>query len=246
MQPVFSVIVPAYNEEDYLPATLAAIGNASQRLGEPVEVIVADNLSTDHTREVAEDLGARVIAVPVKCISAVRNQAANAATGKYLVFQDADNRMSADLLLEIKHVMDTGRYVGGGIVNARYDRDSIGLRMTHGLVKLGLALSGVAMFLFYTTPAHFRAIRGFDERLLSTEDHDFARRLRRYGKTVGLRYMNLRKGELLLSARKFDEYGDWAVLRRPAIFLKACLNNPAAAYELWYKPRRERPAGTEG
>lgn len=246
MQPVFSIIVPAYNEEDYLPATLAAIDSAARRLGEPVEVIVADNLSTDRTREVAEAHGARVISVPVKCISAVRNRAAEIATGKYWVFQDADNRMSPDLLSEIQCVMDSGRYVGGGVVNARYDRDSTGLRMTHGLVKLGLALSGVAMFLFYTTPGHFHAIGGFDERLLSTEDHDFARRLRRYGKRLGLRYMNLRKGELLLSSRKFDEYGDWAVLRRPVIFLKACLNSPSAAYELWYKPRRERAAETEG
>lgn len=246
MQPLFSIIVPAYNEEAFLPATLAAIYDAARRLGEPIEVIVADNLSTDRTREVAKAHGARVIPVPVKCISAVRNRAAEDATGKYLVFQDADNRMSADLLIEIKQVLDTGRYVGGGIVNARYDRDSIGLRMTHGLVKLGLALSGVAMFLFYTTPEHFRAVGGFDERLLSTEDHDFARRLRRYGKESGLRYMNLRKGELLLSSRKFDEYGDWAVLRRPVIFLKACFNNPSAAHELWYKPRRERAADTKG
>lgn len=246
MQPLFSIVVPAYNEEAYLPATLTAIHDAARRLGEPVEVIVADNVSTDRTREVAEAHGARVIPVPVKCISAVRNRAAECATGKYLVFQDADNRMLPDLLLEIRCVMDSGRYVGGGVVNARYDRDSIGLRMTHGLVKLGLALTGVAMFLFYTTPEHFRAIGGFDEHLLSTEDHDFARRLRRYGKKRGLHYMNLRKGELLLSSRKFDEYGDWAVLRRPVIFLKACFNNPSAAHELWYKPRREGAAKMKG
>jgi glycosyltransferase involved in cell wall biosynthesis len=239
MVPTFSIVIPAYNEEAYLPATLDAVRRAEEQLGEPVEMIVADNLSTDMTRQVAASFGAKVVMVSTKCISAVRNQGAAQATGNYLVFQDADNRMTPEVLVEIKRQMDTGRYVGGGLVNAWYDRDSLGLRVIHGLVKCAVALTGVSMFLLYTTPAHFRAIGGFDERLLSTEDHNFALRLKAYGKGLGLRYLNLGRGEIILSSRKFDEYGDWAVFRHPAVFMRACFNNRQAAYELWYKPRRE-------
>ncbi len=239
MKPTFSIVIPAYNEEAYLPATLDAIRNAEARLSEPVDIIVADNMSTDLTRQVAVSFGARLVVVSTKCISAVRNRGAAEATGKYLVFQDADNRMTPDVLVEIKRKMDTGRYVGGGLVNAQYDRDSLGLRLIHGLIKFSVALSGVSMFMFYTTPAHFRAIGGFDEQLLATEDHDFALRLKAYGNSRSLRYLNLRTGGIILSSRKFDEYGDWAVFRRPGVFMQARSNNRQAAYELWYKPRRE-------
>lgn len=243
MPPIlFSVIIPAYNEAQYLPKSLGALQKAQVRLGEPIEVIVADNLSTDATAAVAREFGARVVSVPVKCVSAVRNGGAAVATGKYLLFVDADNCVSEDLLVEIKRVMDTGEFVGGGLVSAHYDRDSLGLRLTHRLVKLSVALSGVSMFLFYTTRTHFDAIGGFNEKLRAVEDYDFARRLRAYGKRLYLRYCNLNRGHVVLSSRKFDEYGDWAVVRHPLQFLKACRNQPEMVDELWYKPRREDAA----
>lgn len=242
MKPTFSVIVPAYNEERYLPKSLGALRRAEALLGEPIEILVADNLSTDGTRDVAREFEAKVVPISIKCISAVRNGAAAEATGKYLVFVDADNCVSEDLLVEIKKVMDSGAYVGGGLVTAHYDRNALGLRVTHGLVKLGVALTGVSMFLFYTTAEAFQAIGGFNEQLLATEDHDFAMRLRAHGKTKGLKYCNLKKGHVVLSSRKFDEYGDWMVLSHPMKWLKACFNKRDAVYELWYKPRREHTA----
>lgn len=236
--PTFSVIIPAFNEEDYLGPTLDAVRRAEVRLGEAVEIIVADNESTDRTAEVARQYGARVVSVDIHCISAVRNRGAAAATGDYLVFVDADNRMSANMLSEIKRVMDTGRCVGGGITRARYDRKSRGIALTHWLVQAGMRLTGLSMFLFYTTPEAFAAVGGFDETRLSAEDYDFAKRLRRHGRKRGLRYMNLRTVELVMSSRKFSEYGDWAVFRHPVMFLKACLNDPAVAHELWYNPAK--------
>ena len=242
MQPTFSVIVPAYNEERYLPKSLGAVNKAAAFLGEPVEVIVADNLSTDRTRDVAREFGAKVVPVSIKCISAVRNGGAAEAQGKYLVFVDADNCISEDLLVQIKQVMDSGKYIGGGLVSARYDRDALGIRLTHGLVKLGVAFTGVSMFLFYTSAEAFRTIGGYDEKLLATEDHEFAMRLRKLGKTRGQQYCNLRKGEVVLSSRKFDEYGDWMLIWHPLKWVKACFNRKDAVYELWYKPRREAPS----
>lgn len=236
--PTFSVIIPAFNEESYLAPTLEAVRRAESFLGEAVEIIVADNESTDRTADIALRHGARVAPVEIHCISAVRNRGATAATGDYLVFVDADNHMPANTLAEIKRVMDTGRYVGGGITRARYDRRSRGIAFTHWLVQAGMRLTGLSMFLFYTTKEAYDAIGGFDEARLSAEDYDFAKRLRRHGRKHGQRYMNLRTVELVMSSRKFSEYGDWAVFRHPVLFLKACLNDPAVAYELWYNPAK--------
>lgn len=234
----FSVIIPAFNEARYLPATLTAVRKAEEFLGESVEIIVADNESTDATAEVAREYGARVVTVGIHCIAAVRNQGAAAATGKYLVFCDADNHMSPDMLAAIKGKMDTCRYVGGGITRARYERESRGIRLTHALVNLGVRASGLSMFLFYCTAESFQGAGGFDETRLSAEDFDFAKRLRRYGKSRGLGYANLAEGELVMSARKFNEYGDWALFRNPVTFIKACFNDPDTAYELWYNPAK--------
>ena len=57
-----SFVVPAYNEETYLPACLESIRLQTQELGDDVEIIVVNNASTDRTREVALQYpGVRVV-----------------------------------------------------------------------------------------------------------------------------------------------------------------------------------------
>ncbi len=240
MDCIFSVIIPAYNEEKYLPGTIGAIRKAEEAFGKPVEVVVGDNMSTDKTADVARELGAKVVTVTKRNISAVRNGAAAAATGKYLVFCDADDTISENMFIEILRHMETGRYVGGGTTDTRYDRKSLGLFMTHHVIlKTSLRLSRLSMFLFYTSHEDYDAIGGFNEEFLAAEDTDFALRLRKHGKTTGRAYCNLKTAYLVKSARKFDEYGDWAVFRHPITFIRASLRDPKVVHELWYKPRRD-------
>src|SRR5436309_945327 len=78
----FSVVVPAFNEEAFLPRLLDSVEVAkSQYSGGPgtIEVIVADNCSTDRTAEVAARRGARVVRVEKRRIAAARNGGARAA-----------------------------------------------------------------------------------------------------------------------------------------------------------------------
>ena len=70
---MISFIVPAYNEELLLPATLSALEAAAHALGEPSEIVVVDDASTDRTAAVAEEHGARVIQVNHRQIAATRN-----------------------------------------------------------------------------------------------------------------------------------------------------------------------------
>lgn len=53
-----SVIIPAYNEEKYLPETLGRIGKALSIIACPSEIILVDNFSEDKTRHIAKSLGA--------------------------------------------------------------------------------------------------------------------------------------------------------------------------------------------
>jgi len=85
----FSLIIPARNEENYLPRLLDSVDTARMnyhRGSDAVEVIVSDNCSTDKTAEIAESRGCVVVKEEKRIIAAVRNAGAAAATGRLSVF----------------------------------------------------------------------------------------------------------------------------------------------------------------
>ncbi|HET6372706.1 MAG TPA: glycosyltransferase, partial [Candidatus Polarisedimenticolia bacterium] len=92
MLPSISLVIPAYNEEKYLPRLLDSVAQARERFEHcsgTLEVIVADNASTDRTAAIAAGRGARVVPVERRIIAAARNAGAAAATGDLLCFVDA-------------------------------------------------------------------------------------------------------------------------------------------------------------
>ena len=236
--PVLSVVIPAFNEERYLPATLESFRRAEAFLGEPIEIIVANNMSTDNTVAVAQEMGARVVDIEKKSISAVRNGGAAAATGKYLAFCDADDQVSENMLSEIKAALDSGQFVGGGVGNVQVDRRSLGTYLSYRLPFRLAAWSGVSMAMFYTTREIFDAIGGFDEEKLTVEDYDFGRRLKQEGRKRNLRYKHILNASLIKSTRKCDEFGDYFILLNPHKLIGAFLGNRAVLDEFWYRPNR--------
>ena len=85
-----SVVIPALNEERTIARCVEKARKAIAALGAPGEVVVADNGSTDRTREVAEKTGARVVAVDGKGYGKALRGGFSAAKGKYLLMADAD------------------------------------------------------------------------------------------------------------------------------------------------------------
>jgi glycosyltransferase involved in cell wall biosynthesis len=97
--PVYAIIIPAYNEAEELPVTLAAVRRAMAAQDLPGEWIVVDNNSSDDTAAVATAGRAdRVVFEPVNQIARVRNAGAAAIMVEHLVFVDADTRIEAALL----------------------------------------------------------------------------------------------------------------------------------------------------
>src|SRR5438128_9564544 len=110
----FSVIIPAHNEEKYLPRLLDSIEVARSNYSagaKEIEVIVANNQSTDRTAEVALAHGARVVNVERRRIAAARNGGARAAAGEILCFIDADSAVHPQTFDAIDRTMTSGRYV---------------------------------------------------------------------------------------------------------------------------------------
>jgi glycosyltransferase involved in cell wall biosynthesis len=237
--PRLSVVIPAYNEERYLPATLAAMRRAEAFAGIPIEIIVSDNLSSDQTARVARSFGARVVEVPTKSISAVRNGGAAAATGEYLAFCDADNIVSENLFAELLRQMDSGKYIGGGVSTVHMERLSLGTFLFNWLpLRCTPLVTGVSMVLFYTRRDTFARIGGFDEATKMAEDLEFAKRLRAEGRRNGLKYCHLRGASVTVSTRKYDEFGDFFLVRHPAKVARAIMGDQAVLDEFWYRPNR--------
>ena len=215
----FSVVIPAHNEEKYIGKCLRAVISASKYVRpDNVEIIVVANRCTDKTCAIAEHYGARVLVNDKKCIAAVRNTGVKAAKGEIIVTIDADSLMTKYSLREIREKLESGKYIGGG-TNPKFDRASLGIAVSSlyvafnllpVMLKNGGYLSG-AMFWFYKRD--FEAVNGFDESLVSLEDMDLAVRLKKEGQKRGLKYGTLKRSYVLTSSRKFDEFGDWYLIK---------------------------------
>lgn len=215
----FSVIIPAHNEEKYIGKCIEAVKRASEKVGnDKVQIIVSANRCTDKTVDIEGAMGAEVCENTVKCISSVRNDGARLAKGDIIVTIDADSCMTEDSLAEIKTMLESGKFIGGG-TRAKFDRMSLGIFFSAAYVALNVipimkkhkaALMG-GMFWCYRKD--FEALGGFDETLVSLEDMDFAIRLKQLGDKRGQKYGVLKRSRIITSSRKFDEFGDWYLIK---------------------------------
>jgi glycosyltransferase involved in cell wall biosynthesis len=214
--PRFSVLIPARNEENYLPRCLDSIKVAATPFPDQVEIIVTLNRCTDHTEEIALKYGAKVVCEDSRNLARIRNAAAKAATGEIIVTIDADSRMTNNMLMEIDRLIQTGRYIGGGVA-IWPERWSLGIMLTVLLLAVMLLCRRVSGGLFWCLRKDFEAIGGFNENLVSLEDLDFAQRLKALGKSKGKRFMTIRKAYITTSCRKWDKFGDWYLLMNPRL-----------------------------
>ena len=214
--PQFSVLIPARNEENFLPGCLDSIKVAATPFPDQVEIIVALNRCNDHTEEIALKHGAKVVHDDSRNLARIRNAAARAATGEIIITIDADSRMTDNMLTEIDRLLRTGRFIGGGVA-IRPERWSLGILVTVLLLAVLLLWRRVSGGLLWCWRKDFEAIGGFNENLVSLEDLDFAKRLKVYGKSQGKQFKTIKKAHIITSCRKWDMFGDWYLLTSPRL-----------------------------
>ncbi len=101
-----SVIMPVFNGAAFIPLSLPPLIAMAQR-GEILEVIVIDDGSTDDSKKIAQDLGARVFSSGGRIgPGGARNQAAEIAQGDILWFIDADVVAHEDAALNLHRGFD--------------------------------------------------------------------------------------------------------------------------------------------
>ncbi len=202
-----TLIIPAYNEEHYIGATLAAAQKAGK--GRFKEIMVVDNASTDNTAEVARQNGARVIFQSQKGLTHARQAGYESVSSELIAFIDADTLITAQWLDIAERVFterDDAVSISGPrqyfgttwwrcwILNAMWGMAPIAYR------AVGCMLLGGN---FIVRRSAIRQIGGFDTQIeFYGEDTDLARRLSKIGKTI------FRMDFVVhASARRFDVEG---------------------------------------
>ena len=215
----YSVIIPAYNEEVFLPYTLAGLHMAMKSVPSPGEIIVVDNNSSDMTAEVARECGAKIVFEPFRQIARARNSGAQAAKSAFLIFLDADTFLPPPLLNEALALLESGSYCGGGTL---LNFDSQLPFMADMLVKFWNWLSktnklAAGSFIFCLAQGFFE-IGGFDEKTYAGEEIFLSRRMSTWGKKHNLLFTILDDYPVITSSRKFQWYSSLQIARLLLLF----------------------------
>jgi len=240
----FSIIIPAYNEEKFLPRLLDSIEIARSKYSggrDQIEVIVADNSSTDRTAEVAQARGARVVTISKRRIAAARNGGARAASGEILCFIDADSAVHPESFEAIDRAMKTGRYIWG-VTGFVLERKSFALLLTYVLMIPMVFVTGLDSGLSFCRREDFESVGGYDESRMYAEDVILPLALRRLGRERGQKTTRLPQVKALGSTRKFDQFGDWHYFWMLGHVIKSLLtsnwHDEKLAQRYWYDSGR--------
>ncbi|MEW6241195.1 MAG: glycosyltransferase family 2 protein [Chloroflexota bacterium] len=237
--PKVSIIVPCYNEQRFIGATLNAIYTQTFPRAD-MEVVIADSHSTDSTREVIADfqlshpdLALTLVDNDRRAIPSALNRALAAARGGIVVRMDAHSTPYPDYVENSVRALEEGRGDNvGGVWEIRpggrgWMAESIAAAAAHplGAGDAGYRLNSAAGPKDTVPFGAFRRslverIGGYDESLLSNEDYEFNARVRASGGVVWLepsiRSVYYARGSLGALARQYGRYGFWKLqmLRR--------------------------------
>lgn len=246
--PRISVVIPAFNEEGYLPRLLNTIDRARQHYSygsDAIEVVLADNASTDTTPTLAALRGCCVVYVEKPSIAAARNGGAQRAKGTILAFIDADSQIHHDTFNVIEQTMSSGRVIVGasGVTLSRMSPALAFLMLIAvPLTRLARLDSGVV----FCRREDWNAVGGYNEAKPVAEDIQFLMDLKRLGRQRGQKYARAHGIEAVTSTRKFDKHGDWkflmSMLCAPLIGLVNRSALDSWVHRHWYEDRGSRRA----
>ncbi|HLC23689.1 MAG TPA: glycosyltransferase [Dehalococcoidia bacterium] len=187
--PYFSVVIPAFNEENFLAKSLHALVNQTFK---DFELIVVDNNSTDRTAQVAQSFGARVIHETRQGIGHARQRGFTEARGTVIATTDADTVVPPGWLSRIAEEFkkDQGLVAFGGLYTLYSGPITARLAVAYLSLPLwkvdkfflrGWSLPGANMAV---RASSFRQIGGFNTELKLCEDVDISQRLKHVGRVA--------------------------------------------------------------
>ena len=234
---VFSIIVPAFNEEELLGATLDRLNQILALIPDKGEIIVSDNNSTDNTAEIAEQYGARVVFEPHQQIARARNTGGKVSNAPYLFFVDADTLVTDNLICTSLDALKSGSISGGGALPT-FPPGSSNDKAVQWATAFWTWLSrqfkwACGAYVFCRKDA-FDAVSGFDEAFYASEEIHFSRAVNTWGKKQNKKFIIL-ESTIETSARKIEWFGIWGLfIMTLPILLCPFLMRSRKFCQMWY------------
>ena len=240
----YAVVIPAYNEANYLLRTLEAAQSAINALETKFSgrLVVVDNNSTDTTSKIAQDFGAEVVFEGHNQIAKARNTGGHAAGEvDYLVFLDADTLLNETHLEEILELLSSNKTSGGGVLIDFDGEVPLLAEFLHwSWNKITVFRKWTAGACIFCRADAFHEIGGFSEAVYAGEDVLFGHALKKWGRTQKMKTA-ITKNAVLTSARKFEWFSNRQILWR--IFILALMPwklRSGKGLDFWY----EHPSDT--
>ena len=98
--PVFSIIIPCYNSEEFIRENIYSVVNQSFK---DFEIIVIDNVSLDNTREIIEsfnDKRIQIVSEPDSGIYDAMNKGLSLINGELVHILNSDDKYSSNMVLQ--------------------------------------------------------------------------------------------------------------------------------------------------
>jgi len=226
-----SVIVPAYNEEKYIGACLAAI--VRQKFSGTYEIIVGDGHSQDKTQKISRDYGARVVEEKYGTASGGRYIAAKAARGRIYIFTSSDVEPCQGWIQNIYNAFSDKKvaWVVGGVRPfegnlPEYCGASVLNFFAAIMNRFGLAyVNGDNVS---ARASAYWKCGGFNPRLKTSEDTDLGMRLMKQG-----RFKYAWRATVLISMRRVRKWGylNFALFHTKNFLFTHFLQAPAKMYD---------------
>ncbi len=204
-----SIIIPSYNEQNYLPDLLTDLCN--QQFKHQFEVIVVDT-STDSTKlealKFSDRLNINIVDYKLsKGVSAQRNYGAKVSRSPHLLFIDADTRLPSDSLSRLwEKAIEEGYSLATSSLKANsnmvIDHISLFIYNLYAIIRNPISPIAVGAYM-YTRKDVFEQARGFNPKIVFAEDFDLAQRIKRNG--YPLKYVL--QPLFLFSVRRLDDMG---------------------------------------
>lgn len=235
--PEYSIVVPAFNEERYLPRTLAALHAAMESVARPGEIIVVDNNSTDRTGETARRWGTVTVFEAINQISRARNTGARVARGRHLIFVDADTRIGPELLQSALDRLESGICAGGGaIVSPDRPLKPVYRLAMNAWNRYSTTFNIAAGCFMFCLREGFEAVGGFSQNVYAGEEVWFSRDLGRWAEKRNLSFSIIDQFAAVTSTRKLRWFSNFetAVLLVSMIFFPLIMRNRSLC-GYWYR-----------
>jgi glycosyltransferase involved in cell wall biosynthesis len=226
-----SVIIPCRNEKGDIAGFLASVLKQELDPGCEMEILVADGMSDDGTREVLRQCDVRLIDNPGRIVSTGLNSAIEASTGDVIIRMDAHTTYAPDYIRESVRALErSGADNAGGPWVAR-GRGWIGKAITAAFQSRFCAGGGRAhdpnyegevdtVYLGCWRREAFGKFGMFDPQLVRNQDDEFNFRLRRRGGRIWqsphIKSLYAPRESITALFRQYMQYGFWkvAVIRK--------------------------------